>query len=246
MATKNALAIVRSVAPRLGIATPNTATGSTDVQVQQLIALVNEEGQELAARYEWQALTHPVTFLASGVQVQGSLTDIIAVNYVQMSFRKIVNDTFWNLTTRTRIRGPLSAPEFNLVTASDIVAGEWSEYRIRGDNLYLYPPPTENDSLRFEFITDSWVTNSTGATLSTGFSADSDVCVLDARLIELGTIWRWKAAKGLDYAQNYQNYENAVMDAMAGDKTGKPVSMDSSADQRGEPYAVIGRSSWPL
>lgn len=244
MATKTALAIVRSVAPRLGIATPNTATGSTDVQVQQLLAFVNEEGQELAARYDWQELTYPVTFSAQAGQSQGMLTTLIEANLGAYSFRKILNDTLWNMTKRTRITGPLTAPQFNLATAANTAVGPWSEYRIRQGYLFLYPEADVADQIRFEFVTDSWVINASSDVLKTGFTADDDRCLLDARLIELGTIWRWKAAKGLDYGQAHMNYETAVLDAMTGNKTGGTVSMDSCDDYRGQPFAVIGRSDW--
>lgn len=244
MATKTALAIVRSVAPRLGIATPNTATGSTDVQIQQLLALVNEEGQELAARHDWQELIYPVTFSAVAVQAQGYITSLIADNLGALSYRKILNDTLWNLTKRVRICGPLTAPQFNLATAAATATGPWSEYRIRSGVLLLYPVPDAGDQIRFEFVTDSWIISGAGDSRKAAFTADDDICQLDARLVELGTIWRWKAAKGLDYAQNYQNYENAVLDAMTGNKTGGPVSMDSCNEERGKPFAVIGRSDW--
>ncbi len=86
--------------------------------------------------------------------------------------------------------------------------------------------------------------NAAGDTYKSAFSADDDTSILDSRLIELGTIWRWKAAKGLDYAQNYQNYENAVLDAMASNKTTGPVEMDSCPETKGYPFAVIPRSDW--
>lgn len=245
MATKTVLAIVQSVAPRLGILKPNTATGSTDLQVQQLLALVNEEGQELAARFDWQELTHEVKFPATGVQSQGPITDLIADNYNgTVAFRKIINDTIWNITKRVRICGPMSAADHSLATAAATAVGPWSDYRIRGGALLLYPPADAADSLRFEFLSDSWATNAAGDTYKSAFSADDDLPILDSRLIELGAIWRWKAAKGLDYAQQYQNYENAVLDAMAGNKTTGPVEMYDNAENKGYPFAVIPRSDW--
>lgn len=244
MAQKTCLQIVRTVAPRLGIATPNTATGSTDLQVQQLLAFVNQEGQELAARHDWQALTHSVTFPAVASESQGKITTLISSNYGAYEFRKILNSTLWNITKRTRITGPLSAPDWNLATASNTAVGPWSEYRIRQGYLRMYPAPDALDDIRFEFVTDSWATNAAEDTPKSAFSADDDIPVLDSRLIELGTMWRWKAAKGLEYAQDHLNYENAVLDAMAGDKTGGIVRMDFNANENGYPFAVVPRSDW--
>ena len=244
MAQKTCLQIVRTVAPRLGISTPNTATGSTDLQVQQLLAFVNQEGQELAARYDWQDLVIPCTFPAIASESQGKITTLISTNVAAYSFRKVLNSTLWNLTKRTRITGPLSAPDWNLATASNTAIGPWSEYRIRQGYLLLYPAPDALDSIRFEFVTDSWANSAALDTPKTAFTADDDVSILDARLIELGTMWRWKAAKGLEYSQDFQNYENAVLDAMAGDKTGGIVRMDFNANENGYPFAVVPRSDW--
>lgn len=244
MAQKTCLQIVRTVAPRLGIATPNTATGSTDLQIQQLLAFVNQEGQELAARYDWQALTYPVTFSAVAVEAQGNIEDLIEDNIGALSFRKVINDAMWNLTTRTRITGPLNSVQWNLATASSTAVGPWSEYRIRLNNLYLYPAPSANDQIRFEFITDDWVISGSGDARKSAFTADDDLCLLNARLVELGTMWRWKSAKGLEYSQDFQNYENAVLDAMAGDKAGTIVRMDGHMNENGYPFAVVPRSDW--
>jgi hypothetical protein len=56
------LFIIREACKRLGITVPNAAVSSTDLQVQQLVALCNEEGQELSSRYAWQRLTKTATF----------------------------------------------------------------------------------------------------------------------------------------------------------------------------------------
>lgn len=245
MAQKTCLQIVRTVAPRLGISTPNTATGSTDLQVQQLLAFVNQEGQELAARYDWQSLIRHASFITTAAQSQGKLKDIIVASAgANVQCRKILNSTLWNTTKRTKVCGPLSAPDWNLATASVTATGPWSEYRLRGGYLLMYPAPDDGDTVEFDFITDNWVSSSDGFYVYTAFNADTDVCELDARLIELGTMWRWKAAKGLEYSQDFQNYENAVLDAMAGDKTGGIVRMDFNANENGYPFAVVPRSDW--
>lgn len=43
-----------------------TAVGSADPNIQQLISLVNEEGQELGRQYDWQAMTNEASFSTPG------------------------------------------------------------------------------------------------------------------------------------------------------------------------------------
>jgi hypothetical protein len=65
------LTIVQSVAQKvLGTPAANipTAVGSADANVQTILALINEDGQELASRHTWQTLRGEANFSTQGVQ----------------------------------------------------------------------------------------------------------------------------------------------------------------------------------
>ncbi len=50
------------------------------------------------------------------------------------------------------------------------------------------------------------------------FTADADSFDLDPRLLTLGLIWRWRAQKRLEYAEDLVNFENAVTARAGRDK----------------------------
>ena len=59
----------------------------------------------------------------------------------------------------------------------------------------------------------------------------------------MGLIWRWKAAKGLDYSEDYAKYERRVTDAMGRD-AGKPkLSMDGASYDI-QPVILVPRGSF--
>lgn len=62
------LSLVQDVSVRVGLAKPTVAGANTDTNVQQIIAFANEAGQELAARYPWQALTKEAAYSTPGLQ----------------------------------------------------------------------------------------------------------------------------------------------------------------------------------
>lgn len=62
------LSITQAVAIKVGITKPTVAAASADTNIQQLIGFINEAGQELAQRYDWQALTKEANFSTPGVQ----------------------------------------------------------------------------------------------------------------------------------------------------------------------------------
>jgi hypothetical protein len=75
------LTIVQSVAQKvLGTAAAQipTAVGSADSNVQTILALINEDGQELASRHTWQVLRNEASFSTTGVQgAIGSFTGLM-------------------------------------------------------------------------------------------------------------------------------------------------------------------------
>lgn len=217
----NVLEIVRAVCGTIGINRPNSVVGSGDVQVIQLGELLNEEGSELASRYDWQALTREATFVTVATESQGDLETIIGA---PNAFRHILNETIWNRTTKEPIYGPRSASVWQGLKALTIT-GPYPEYRIRGGSLIMIPTPAADDTCAFEYVTKNWLESSDGVSQRSRFTNDEDVSLLDDELMRQGVIWRWKATKGLDYSADFKKYESRAIDVMAKDGTKPRLSL---------------------
>lgn len=213
---KSLLDIIQGVCRKLGLNQPASVIGSNDRNITQLQEIANEEGQELADSYEWQILNFEVQFFAVATESQGNLNDIVDGN-----LGWIINDTIWNRTTNRPLFGPLNAAQWQLMKAR-AAAGPFSEYRIRGNELLLYPPPDAGDDCHFEWISKDFCQNATGTTSYREWNADSDVSILDSRLMSLGIVWRWKQLKGLEYQKDEQKYRIAIDQAKGRDGT-KPA-----------------------
>jgi hypothetical protein len=75
--------------------------------------------------------------------------------------------------------------------------------------------PVAGDTIAFEWVSKNWVTVAAGGTST--WTADADTGLLDEEIMTQGVIWRWKAAKGLEYAEDYNKYERLVADQMGRD-----------------------------
>lgn len=230
------LSIVNAVINRLGLTPTTSAVGSTDTQVANILALVNEEGQELAARHDWTALQTEATFTTVAAEDQGTMTTIApGLNY-------IINDTIWNRSLRRPVFGP-KTPQTWQQNKAFAINGPWSNFRIKGNHLYMYPTPVAGNSCYFEYISRNWCTDSTGATGREEFSVDTDVPVLDWQIIVLGAIWRWKKLKGFEYAEDFAVYERRVTDAMGRDGSKDWISL-SNTKYDIFPGVVVPSGSW--
>jgi len=208
------LTLCQSVSVRVGLLRPNAAYTSADPQVQQIIEFANEEGQQLAARHPWQVLTNEASFATVALEPQGSILTIAGAG-----FKYILNETIWNRSQRRPVFGPRSPGEWQALKAT-FINGPWNQFRIRGNQILFTPIPAAGQSCFFEWVSARWCTVAAGGTSDVWLS-DADTSLLDERIMGLGVVWRWKAAKGLEYAEDYAKYEREVEDAMARDG-GKP------------------------
>ena len=219
---RNCVQMVREFCGRRGLVAPNTAVSSTDTQVKQILALLNQGGAAIARRHEWQALIGEATFTTVADDDQGALTTIIGAN---ANFRRIIDETIWNRSTQRIVVGPLYAAERQGRLAI-VTAGPFSEYSIRGGHLLFDPIPTAGESCYFEYLSNNWCTDSTGATSRSYFTQDEDLSLFDDELHMVDLQWRWNKAKGLEYAEDFNEFEAMLIDRMTDDKTARRKNLD--------------------
>jgi hypothetical protein len=233
------LTIVQQASLRVLKISPSVAVSSTDANVLQLVALVNEEGQELSSRYSWQILTAEATFTTVATAIQGVITTLAGAG-----FNFFVNQTMWNRSQRRPLYGPLTPQQWQEWQAA-FSSGPWISYRLRQNNLLFFPSPTAGQSVYFEWVTKYWATNSTGLVSAASMSADTDVALLDERLITLGAIWRFKKASDLDYQEDFDKYEAAVNDAITRDGS-RPILNLGGVPESTQPGTIVPAGNWTL
>ena len=77
------------------------------------------------------------------------------------------------------------------------------------------------------------------------FANDSDTIVYDEAIFLMGVMWRWKKAKGLDYAEDKDQYERRVIDSMAADGSKDIINMDGLRWEI-RPGLIVPSGSWPV
>ncbi|HWT40962.1 MAG TPA: hypothetical protein VN081_06915 [Dongiaceae bacterium] len=235
------LTIVQNACTRIGIPSPTAVVSSTDAQILQLLALANEEGESLATgtsagtSYDWQALQLEASFVTTATESQGTIESIAP------GFKYIIGGTIWDRTKRLPVYGSLD-PQTWQNFKSWGVTSPFPKYRVRGGLLLLMPIPAAGDSYYFEYQTKNWCTSADGVTLKTGFTADDDVALLDEQIMTAGLIWRWKEAKGFEYAEDFRKYQNRVINAIARDTERPVLDMGRRTDSRTGIVIPIG--SW--
>lgn len=125
--------------------------------------------------------------------------------------------TWWDRTYRWQLQGPLSAQEWQVLKSGLSPVGPRRFFRIIGNRFYIHQAPsTTGDTLVFEYFSNAWC-QSAAAAAQSAWASDGDYYSLDDDAFILGIKWRFKAAKGLDYAQEKQDYDRQCERVLARD-----------------------------
>lgn len=191
---------------------PATLFSTTDQFAKELRLQANKSVDAILKYYDWQKLKALQTMTGNGILTSFALpTDydrmLLKSNVLSSQFAtpltKVDDEDEWlNLQLRPFVGAP----------------GRWI---ILGGTMQILPAVATGVTANFYYIKNKLVTGGT----KTQFTADADTFDLPERLLTLSVIWRWRAAKRKDYAEDMRNYELALADAVAKDKGSRVLTV---------------------
>lgn len=232
------LTTIQAFCERTGLPVPPTVYGTTDPQIRQVRALLEEIGNDMARRGSWQGITFEASLTTAATESQGAMTTLCP-----NGFRNIKNQTIWSRSRRLPVCGPLDAAQWQMLKAL-FVNGPYYRFRIRGDALLVNPTPPAGESWYWEYVSKNWITDSTGVTYKQYFTSDTDLIVVPDDVLLMGLRWKWKAEKGMDYAEDFATYESQVKDAMGMDGGKHKIGMDDAPMRGPQPGIFVPTGSW--
>lgn len=204
--------IILDVWDRLMLGPRPTYFDITDDTQRQLLALLNEEGQQLVMDFPWQRLVQTVTTEAadddSAISDQGEIDDLCP------GLSRFVDDCIYLDGRAIPLIGPLSISDRTFMESGGMTM--LYGFFVQNDRLYITSPTSDNQVLRFAYISKHWLKSEKGDGLERA-TEGTDTPVLDARLLTLGVVMRWLSRNGLPYQQEFLNYDHAKRQLQAAD-----------------------------
>ncbi len=227
--------MINEVQAAVGLRETIVAT-STELEVEQLVALANREGRELRRRYEWEAIRKEQTFTSVATEEQTAA-------FTGISFDRFVPETMYNRTQNRMVTGPLTPEEW--AAQKGLTASVLTDAFIIRDGKWLSTPvPPAGDTYAYTYISKNWCKNGED-TPQAKWTSDIDTGILDEGLMGLGIEWRWLKANGLDYAESFLTYQQAVAQAITVDGGIRTFQFGTqSLDDRRPP--TVPEGSWSL
>lgn len=218
---RNLLQIAQQALGEMGQTAPSQIVSNSDQTAVQILALLNREGAELAdSEGGWPQLRGQQTIpLVPGQEAYDFPTDIL---YYRQG-------TSWDQTSHWRVAGPVSDREWQALRSGLGVAAGYPQmrYRLMNGQIHFDPVPGAGvtDTIVFEYVSANWCVSKDGAAQAL-FLADTDLPILPDDLFVLGLKWRYLAAKGMNYTEERNAYDEAVARKQGRAFTAGPLALN--------------------
>lgn len=213
------LQILQAFAKRTSLPVPSAVVGVPNASVRQMQALVEEIGEDLVSRFNWEGLRRKASWTSTAAENQGSVYTLAGA-----SLERIIPGTLYNETQRVPFEGPVSLEDWQAFS-SGLNPSPTNAYAVIGDQLRLWPIPNAGETFSFYWQSSQWIFAPDGVTPQSEFLDDDDMPIFDPALIKMGLRYLWKREKGLPYAEDMRAFEAMAMDKAARGFTRPTLSM---------------------
>lgn len=192
------LTVAQQTCDVIGLVRPSAVVTGTDQLSRQILGLARETLTELGLM-DWPILEIPYT-----------LTTIVGQSAYDLpgDWGREVGDTVYVASQYSQLRGSLTPADW--ARQRDSLQIQQGRYRFRifglPLKLQLTPAPQVAEDVTLEYQTTARVRQNDGTYKET-FYADSDVSIVPEDLLAKGLKWRLRRAKGLDYSEEFDDYE---------------------------------------
>lgn len=209
------LSMVSAAMVRSGLPAPANVFANTDSGVVQRVALLQDVGDELAERYTWETLNVGATIPCDGVTTLYALP----AGWGGLSEGETLQSTLYPTLP---VVGPVTNEEMNAFKAFP-VAPLQPVWRIIDGKFEFFPVPAAGEVYTYNYYSSFWVQSA--GVMVPAFTADTDISLIDEKVLTTGLEWRWLKGKGLDYAEEFRRYEMRIGRAAGRGDNSREVEM---------------------
>lgn len=215
------LTVCQTVLQETGFPNQTAIVGNTDETARRLYGFANRSGNFLLRKHDWTILRKEYTW--------STVASTAAYN-LPSDFSRFIPSTEWDRTNYWALEGPLTPQEWQFVKSGLIQNGPRSRFRIMPTSFVnqftVDPVPSTIRTLVFEYICNTWV-QSAAAAAQSSFLADTDTALdVFEFLIGLDVMWRFRKSVGLDYAEEKDEFQNELDQAVARDGSSRILSFN--------------------
>lgn len=200
---KTILEICKEVADLAAVKRPDDLFNSASQQNSIFLSVAKSTLDSLLRYGNWQELTK-----------EGCLRTIKRKKYYAVKdyipdFYCLLNNTVYIKDTNERLIGALTPEQWTKDKCFCAADGR-IKFKIQNDRFVFLSEPENSFKIVFQYRSDNIVWDFKTFEEKNVLSANTDVPIFDEYLVKLGILWRWLKRSGLDYSEEYGEYQHEL------------------------------------
>jgi len=198
----NILEIAQEAADICAVQRPKDLFDSTSQNDQLFASVVNSTLSSLMRHADWSALTR-TGILYTNDGIMSYLIDSIVPD-----FHSFVGSTFYIKDNIRNVKGSITAerwarekqfhcPEIDVI------------FKVENNSIKFLKNPGDLE-IKFTYKSNAVCYDAVTSEPKSRITANTDIPVFDPYLVKLGIIWRWNKRTGLDYSEEYNEYQREL------------------------------------
>lgn len=222
------LASCQSAAATLLGRQPSSFFGvSVGTDETEIASLANETAIAIMKAHDWQKLKTLKTHTGNG----SATSFVLPTDFDRMLKKGNVHSSLY----KTAYFSPVDDEDEWLYLQDTLATATPGFWIILGGAFQIFPAMASTETARYYYISNLIFSGT-----KTQATADADTFALPERLITLGTIWRWRSKKGLEYAEDMQNFNIALAEEISRDKGSRIITVGRARIPDGVQVAYPG------
>jgi len=169
--------------------------------------------------------TVTLSLAATGTQTASSLTFTQTMYPFPSDFDRLIDRTDWDKSQHWEMLGPETAQQWEWLKSGFISTGPRVRFRVLGNLFQIWPAIGANHVLGFEYVSKAWAASSL-AVAQNSFTADTDTCIFNDRLMVLFLKMKYFEIKGFDTTALMRDFTSELDLAKAHDAGSPTLSMN--------------------
>lgn len=216
-------------AAECSLAVPSLFATNTQTSYVQLKRYMYSTARELLSRIDWASCTLDETLTGDGTNVIALPSDFGRV------VRRDEEDgaAVWSDGMRRAFKPFNSNGEWTVVRSMGPTPSYG--YRIVGSNIEFTQDIALGDTITLSYVSKDWISHASARAAE--WTDDADLSYLPIRLIELGSVWRWRRKRGLEFSSYQGEFEIELTRASNDDRSIRKIRFGQSPNNTGgSPY----------
>lgn len=213
----NILEIAQSAADICAVARPTDLFNSSSQNDQLFASVVHSALDSLLRQAEWETLTRETTlYTVEGVKEY-------LIENIAPDFYSLVNGTMYMKGDMRDVIGAITEEKWRQLKQYHTVDVDVF-FKIQNNKIKFYKDP-EGKAFKFAYKSNAVCYDAKTGEPKPKLTANTDIPVFDTYLVKLAIIWRWLKRTGLDYTEEYNEYQRELNKSYAESKATGDINL---------------------